>query len=69
MAGVVRSDSLEDDSLGVESAVVVLVSVVALVLLERLDGALAGAFAGVLEGALAGLFDGVLEGDEGESCM
>lgn len=40
MVGVVRSESVEDDSLGVGSVMVVLV--VALVLLERLDGVLAG---------------------------
>ncbi len=67
VAGVVRSESLEDDSLDVES--VVLSVVAALVLPERLDDALAEVFAGVLEGVLEGLFYGVLEGDEGGSCM
>ena len=40
--GIVATEAVEDDSLGVGSAVVVLVSVAALVLLERLDGALVG---------------------------
>ncbi len=64
MVEVVRSESVEDDSLGVESVALSLV-VVALMLPERLDDVLAGAFAGMLEGVLDGLFYGVLEGDEG----